>query len=179
MEAAVRAHGRSGSVVLDKSHPAARITPFGASKGDASTELPPFREWDVGVVEMIWELMLLYLQTVNPARICARRFVWTMALGSSSTSTRILSPVERVQRRRHAQSPTCGCHARRSRPRSTSHDHHLMLHPSTRDVHHRRHRCCRLCPPRTYPVRIRKRGSTTWRRTMVTASGRCHHRRMG
>ncbi|KAL1707378.1 hypothetical protein EV121DRAFT_199358 [Schizophyllum commune] len=42
MEAAVRAHGRSGSVVLDKSHPAARITPFGASKGDASTELPPF-----------------------------------------------------------------------------------------------------------------------------------------
>ncbi|KAL1748578.1 hypothetical protein HDZ31DRAFT_29577 [Schizophyllum fasciatum] len=41
-EGAARAHGRSGSVVLDKTHPAARITPFGASKGDASTELPPF-----------------------------------------------------------------------------------------------------------------------------------------
>ncbi|TRM66398.1 hypothetical protein BD626DRAFT_546681 [Schizophyllum amplum] len=38
---AARMHGRSGSIVLDKMHPAARITPFGASK-DASTELPPF-----------------------------------------------------------------------------------------------------------------------------------------
>lgn len=77
-------HGRSGSVTLDKSHPASRIVPFGAPGG----ETPRFGEFPVFSICSGYSIRLLY--STYPRRRYAPRastIRWRLGLYTNGHTT--------------------------------------------------------------------------------------------